>query len=67
MDYNADIEIYWGKKKKQKQDTNARKLHYSENNKWAIWEINREPERITAMIWLENTANGEELKGKYQE
>lgn len=27
-------------------------------------EINREPQRVSAMIWSENTANGEELKGK---
>lgn len=61
MDHNADI--YW----ENPQDINAGKLHYSENKKWAIWEINREPQRISAMIWLENTANGEELKGKHWE
>lgn len=46
---------------------NAITVKNKKKKKRVIWEINREPQGASAMIWLESTANGGELKGNHWE
>lgn len=63
MDCSENIGIHW----ENPQDANSKKCHYSEEQRKGYPENQQEPQGASAMIWLECTANGGELKGNHWE